>query len=111
MTLQVAHEAVFPVSGDTVFVFTASVPGQAVQRYEVEHTGRWGDEPNSLGWSPVHRTDTLVKGVEVTGQEATVLELVVSDGSSYSYIWLGASYVRFRLVGNPEDGDYHVDCG
>lgn len=95
--------------GDTVFIFTASELDQQPQRYEVEHTGKWGDEPNVLGWSTVHKTDTLVME-EITGQEATVLELVVSHGRHYSYRWHGASYVRFRLVGDPNEGDYYVGC-
>lgn len=108
MSSNLAHETVFPVDGDTVFVFTASKPDQKPQRYEVEHTGKWGDEPNSLGWSTVHRTDILV-GKEVDGMETSVLQLVVSSGSHYGYVWHGAAYVRFRLVGDPEEGDYYVD--
>jgi hypothetical protein len=107
VSLELAHETVFPVTGDTVFIFTASGADQKPQRYEVEHTGKWGDEPNALGWSTVHKTDTLIEN-QVTGQEASVLELVVSSGSHYSYVWHGAAYVRFRLVGDPDEGDYYV---
>jgi hypothetical protein len=100
-------DAVFPVTGDTVFVFEPLDSGEAETLFLVEHTGSADGEPDPYGWVAVHRTDML-KPEDVNGAEAAMLQLAVRGQQSYTYVWHGAKFVRFVIAKEGADVRHRV---